>query len=43
VIADAVRDHLGSIDIVVHVVGGSSAPQAVSRCSMIASGIEHST
>jgi NAD(P)-dependent dehydrogenase (short-subunit alcohol dehydrogenase family) len=25
-VADAVRDRLGSIDIVVHVVGGSTAP-----------------
>jgi NAD(P)-dependent dehydrogenase (short-subunit alcohol dehydrogenase family) len=25
-VADAVRDHLGGVDIVVHVVGGSSAP-----------------
>ena len=26
VVADAVRDHLGGVDIIVHVVGGSSAP-----------------
>jgi NAD(P)-dependent dehydrogenase (short-subunit alcohol dehydrogenase family) len=25
-VADAVRDHLGGVDIIVHVVGGSSAP-----------------
>jgi NAD(P)-dependent dehydrogenase (short-subunit alcohol dehydrogenase family) len=26
IVADAVRDRLGSVDIIVHVVGGSSAP-----------------
>jgi NAD(P)-dependent dehydrogenase (short-subunit alcohol dehydrogenase family) len=26
IVADAVRDHLGGVDIIVHVVGGSSAP-----------------
>ena len=31
-VADAVRDRLGGIDIIVHVVGGSSAPAAASQC-----------
>ena len=38
-VADAVRKRLGGIDIIVHVVGGSSAPVAGSRYLTITSGI----
>jgi len=42
-VADAVMKQFGGIDIVVHVVGGSSHLRAVSPCSMIRSGSGRST
>jgi NAD(P)-dependent dehydrogenase (short-subunit alcohol dehydrogenase family) len=42
-VADAVMELLGGVDMIIHVVGGSSAPQAASRCSTTTSGAARST
>jgi hypothetical protein len=42
-VIDAVQKRLGGIDIMIHVVGGSSAPAGGLRCWTTPNGIEHST
>ena len=41
-VADAVRDRLGGVDIIVHVVGGSSAPAGGFAGSTISNGTRRS-